>query len=326
MAVFLTYGLGLGIAMQFTQYISVYALINNWWESKRGTMSGIVNGAGGIGQVIFLPLATWLLVAMDFKSAIILLAIILFVMAVLPQFIFVRNHPEQMGLRIDGGVVGELKTEKPKKYYFSSFEWQVKDAIRTYQLWFIILSWGAGTWAFISLTVFGFTHLTNQGFSTAMVATAMGAMGLTTIIGSLGAGICVDHFGPRIVLVMSKVLLAIGYGLFMTVPNIPLLWVTIVILGIATGMNTPAVVTMIPSYFGNKNYAAIQGSVMWLLSIISAASPLVSGWLADKTGNYTTTFAISLVIALVGAVLAGAAKPPVVPAHYVEKEKPIQAL
>ncbi|GLC87646.1 MFS transporter [Lysinibacillus piscis] len=319
----LTYGVGLGIAMIFTQNIGVFTLINNWWEAKRGVMTGIVNGAGGVGQLLFLPLITWLLVIMDFKGAILTMTVILFVIGVLPQFIFIKNTPEQLGLQKDGGIVGVEKAVKPKKYYFSPVDWHVKDAIRSFPLWCIVLSWGASTWAFLTLTVFGFTHLTNQGFSNTFVATAMGAMGIMTIIGSVGAGMLVDRYGPRIILISSKVLLAIGYALFITASSTYTLWMTIIFLGIATGMNTPAVSTMIPSYFGNKNFAAIQGSVIWVLSFVSAASPLVSGWLADKTGSYTAAFTVTLVIILVGVVLAWAAKPPAVPTHYVEKKQPI---
>lgn len=315
----LTYGLGLGIAMIFTQNIAIFTLINNWWETKRGTMVGIVNGAGGVGQLIFLPLITWLLMVTDFKNAILIMAVILFIIGVLPQFIFIRNHPEQMGLQKDGGSASNVKEKPKKRYYFSPFDWNVKDAVRSYQLWFIVLSWGASTWAFLTLTVFGFTHLTNKGFSATFVATAMGAMGITTIIGSLIAGMFVDRFGPRIVLVLSKVFLAIGYALFISVSSTEMLWVTIVILGFATGMNTPAVSTMIPSYYGNKNFAAIQGSVIWVLSLISAASPLVSGWVADKTGSYNTAFTITFVIIVIGIVLAWAAKPPAIPTRYSEE-------
>lgn len=316
----LTYGLGLGIAMIFTQNIAVFTLVNNWWEAKRGAMVGIVNGAGGVGQLVFLPMITWLLVVTDFKTAILIMAVILFIVGVLPQFIFVRNHPEQMGLQKDGGLASTVKVEKPhKRYYFSPVDWKVKDAIRSFPLWCIVLSWGASTWAFLTLTVFGFTHLADKGFSTSLVATAMGAMGITTIIGSLIAGMVVDRFGPRIVLILSKVFLALGYALFISVSSTELLWVTVIILGFATGMNTPAVSTMIPSYYGNKNFAAIQGSVIWVLSLVSAASPLVSGYVADKTGSYNLAFTISLVIIAVGIVLAWLAKAPAVPKHYSEE-------
>ncbi|MCT6925207.1 hypothetical protein [Metasolibacillus sp.] len=51
-------------------------------------------------------------------------------------------------------------------------------------------------------------------------------------------------------------------------------------------------------------------------------SPLISGWIADKTGSYNASFAVTFVVIVVGIVLALAAKPPVVPAHYADKELP----
>jgi|GEM_PF-2260797 len=319
----LTYGVGLAIGMVFTSFLSIFAIVNNWWEARRGLHTGIVNGAAGIGSAVFVPLIAWMLATYGWKQAIIYSAVILLVLGVIPQWILFRDRPEEKGQKMDGGVIALNEYTKTKSYYFSPVDWDVKDALRTYQLYFILLAWCGMTWGFISVIIFAFTHLTNIGLSLAQVSSIQGAMGVFTVIGSLVTGYLVDRFGPRPMLVITSLTNALGIILLIVTKSAAIAWAYSVVLGFGIGMTVPCVIPMIASYYGNKNFGAIQGSVMWILSATSGICPLVMGMIADKIG-YTSGFAIGAVVCIIGGVLAWVSKPPTVPARYSERKQEVQ--
>ena len=43
---------------------------------------------------------------------------------------------------------------------------------------------------------------------------------------------------------------------------------------------------LVGQFFGRKNYGSLRGGVTMIQSIMSAVSPLLTGWLADKQGDY----------------------------------------
>jgi MFS family permease len=321
----LTYGVGLAIGLVFTSFLSIFAIVNNWWVTRRGLHTGIVNGAGGLGSAIFVPLIGWMIVSFGWKSAMIYSGMIILIFAVIPQWILFRDRPQDMGLEPDGGIK-DKKEERQKYYYFSPVDWNVKDALKTYQLWFIMLAWCGLTWGFISVIIFAYTYLMGKGLSLAEVGTIQGAMGIFTVIGSIITGLLVDRFGPRKMLILACLVNAAGIIILVLADSIFMYWSYSIILGFGVGMTTPCVIPMIASYFGNKNFGGIQGSVLWLTAATAGLCPLVMGIIADKSG-YVTGFLIGAAICLVGGVLAFAAKPPKVPKKYLDQtdEIPIQS-
>ncbi|MEH7495459.1 MFS transporter [Neobacillus niacini] len=321
-----TYGVGLAIGLVFTSFLSIFAIVNNWWVSKRGLHTGIVNGAGGLGSAIFVPLVGWMIVSFGWKSAMIYSGIIILVLAVIPQWIFFRDRPQDMGLEPDGGKVDKIEDGKPKNYYYSPVDWNVKDALKTFQLWFIMLAWCGLTWGFISVIIFAYTYLMGKGLTLAQVGSIQGVQGIFTIIGSVITGLLVDRFGPRKMLITACLVNAAGIIILVLADSLAMYWTYTIILGLGVGMTTPCVIPMIASYFGNKNFGAIQGSVLWLTAVTAGICPLVMGYIADKTG-YVNGFLIGAVICLVGGILAWAAKPPKVPTTYnnIKDENFIQA-
>ncbi|MGG4198493.1 MFS transporter [Peribacillus frigoritolerans] len=310
-----TYGIGLAIGMVFTSFLSIFAIVNNWWVGKRGLHTGIVNGAAGIGAAIFVPLMAWMIASFGWQNAMIYSGLIILVFAVIPQWIFFRDRPEDMGLTADDGVV----EEKAKKYYFSPVDWKTKDAIRTHQLWFVMLAWCGLTWAFMSVTLFAYTYLLGKGLSLGQVSAIQGGMGLFTVLGSLIAGLLVDKFGPRKILILTSIVNTAGILILIMANSVPMLWVYSLVLGLGVGMTNPCVIPMIASYYGNKNFGAIQGSVQWLLGLTAGLCPIVMGFIADQTKDYTTGFTIGIAVCGIAALLAWAAKPPKAPAHYYEE-------
>ena len=136
----LVYGVAVSFSMLFNDQLACFAAVNNWWDRRRGEQGGYVQALGALGGVVFPPFVTWLFLTFSWKTSLIIMAILLMLITAIPQMIFMRDHPSEMGLEMDGGPAPEktAKAKKAKKIYEgykSPIDWEIKDAVRSPQLW-----------------------------------------------------------------------------------------------------------------------------------------------------------------------------------------------
>ena len=308
----LSQGIAIAIISQFTVMLPMYAIINNWWLTKRGTNAGLVNGLGGLGGLIFVPILAWLLVTYGWKVSLIVMSIVVLLFATLPQWFLFRNHPSEKGQEIDNGVVPNKKENEKTNtnLYISPIDWTVKDAIRTPQIWVVMLIFGAVTATFIASTYYGFLHLRNMGVSVLVASSIQGSLGVFTAISSILTGFLIDRLGARKLIIAACLLNGIGIILLIFSSTPIIAWVYAIVFGLATGIMLPCVTTIIASYYGAKNYAAIQGSAQWILSICASLTPLIAGIIADATGSFQSVFIFSGALCFIALIFAIMLKPP----------------
>ncbi|MCW7991429.1 MFS transporter, partial [Streptomyces platensis subsp. clarensis] len=91
-------GLGSGsMALAFAATVT-----NRWFVARRGLVTGILTAAGASGQLIFLPLLSWLVEHHGWRPAAVTVA--LAALAVVPfVWLLLRDHPADVGLAPYGG-------------------------------------------------------------------------------------------------------------------------------------------------------------------------------------------------------------------------------
>lgn len=316
----LVYGIAVGFSMMFNDQLACFAVVNNWWDRRRGEQGGYVQSMGALGGVVFPPLIAILFMKCSWKMSLIIMAVLLVVITALPQWFLMKDYPSDMGLEIDGGtqdISDEKNTAGTKKHsgklYQSPIDWDVKDAIRTPQIWFIGLAWGAVTFGYCAMMFFGITHMVMNGFGEVQAASMVGLFSLFIMTGSFLLSRITDRINPRISLFLIGALCGLGYLLFdiATVRHsMPLLIVALIFAGMPDGPVISAVMNGICSFYGPKNYPALQPYCNIVLTIVASASSLVCGSVLAKTGSLSGAYYISIIIAMIFAVGALFLKPP----------------
>ncbi|WP_193708406.1 MFS transporter [Alkalibaculum sporogenes] len=324
----LLYGIGVSFSMLFNDYLGIFAIVNNWWEKKRGTHTGIVNAAGAFGGVVFPIIIALILKNYGWKVALYSMAAMLFFISVLPQLLWYRNFPSQLNLQVDNGF--EEKEENSKRImlsskYFSPVNWETKDALKTPQIWIVIFMWSGLVFTYIAVMYFSITHLVMNGMDAVTASTILGAINFIAMIVSLLAGRLIDKLGPKTTLVAVCIFSTIGSLLILIVKNVVTGWIFAAVYGLSVGALVPCVATIIPSYYGTKNYPHIQGSVQWILAISSGLAATGIGIIIDKTGSLIPAFFVAAGVSAIAVILALTLKPPVLlEKHLLELNKETQ--
>lgn len=102
---FLLWGLLLGCGTGLTALVLGAMVANRWFTTNRGLVVGLFAASTATGQLIFLPVAAWMIETMGWRYAVIPVFIACVVIALLAT-LFMRDHPGSIGLRAFGEPAG----------------------------------------------------------------------------------------------------------------------------------------------------------------------------------------------------------------------------
>lgn len=313
----LVYGIAVSFSMLFNDQLACFAVVNNWWDKRRGEQGGYVQALGGLGGVVFPPIIALLFMNFSWKMSLIIMAVLLVAITALPQWFLMKDHPSQMGLEVDGGAVDETKAkakkEVKKNFYQSPVDWDVKDAVATPQVWVMGITWGGVTFGYCAVMYFGITHMMMNGFDQLKASSLIAALSLFIMVGSLLLSRITDRIPPKISLFLISLLCGIGYLVFdigVTHNSVPIIILGMALAGLPDGPILSAIMNGICSYYGSKNYAAIQPYCNVVLTIIASVSSIVCGAVLTKSGSLSGAYYISAAFAVIVAFAALALRPP----------------
>ena len=285
-----------------------------WFVRRRALAMSLLTTSIGIGLTI-LPLAVALAIAAGgWRTGWLVLAVIVVVFGVVPQWFLLVRAPEDLGLRPDGdgavprtaaGAGGARAADAAGEIAFTRAQ-----AARTPALWLvmaytlIVFSIQAGVslhWA---------PHLVERGISPTITATIVGAFSLAIAFSSIVFGYAGDRVPVRATLAASAALMALGAMAMGAASGPPLGYAASVLFGAGVG----GILTMPPvalaSYFGRAHFGAIRGMALPAQVVGQAGGPLLAGALHDLTGSYASGLTTFAALSLLAAAVAMATPTP----------------
>lgn len=97
------WGIVLGLGTGMTALVLGAVVANRWFDQRRGLVLGLLTASSATGQLVFLPLAAWLIDRFGWRYAITPVFISCLVVAIL-AFCFIRNRPQDLGLTAFGAA------------------------------------------------------------------------------------------------------------------------------------------------------------------------------------------------------------------------------
>lgn len=293
----LTYGVLVGISA--SAFIApMIATTTGWFETQRSLAVSLVSLGIGVAPMTMSPLVAWLLSTQDWRTAMLIVGLLAWVVLV-PAAFLVRRPPA-----LAAAAPGAIPAES------GSTIRTLREAFRSPQ--FIVLS-----------LVFFACCAAHSGPIFHMVSYAIfcgvGPLAAVSIysvegIGGLGGrvllGVAADKFGVKPVLIAGLLVQALAIGTYIYVRELKEFYALALIFGAAYGGVMPLYAVLAREYFGQAIMGTVFGAITMVSSIGMAAGPLLGGWLYDTYGAYTWLFAGSCAVGL-GAVAIALAFPPV---------------
>ena len=271
------------------------ALLARWFRRRRATVMGLNSAGASMGGLLLVPFAMYLLQATNWRLTWAVLGLVILVLAVPVAFIFIREHPSQMGLRPDGDPEPpdeqEPVTRDRARGPLEVERWV--DSFRSAPFWQLSISYLiCGSTTFI-LTFHFVPYAIERGFSPLLAATVFGVMSGLNVFGAIGAGALADRFGRKNLLALVYFLRGCAYMLLLFVPGVAALWAFAIVAGFSWWATAPLTSSLTADVYGVRTLGTVSGVSFLFHQIGGAGSVLLAGVLYDVTGSYTLPFAIA---------------------------------
>ena len=299
---FITYSLllSLGIGAVF---VVPTAIVSRWFDRKRGLALGISGASSGLGMVMMAPLATFLIVNIDWRTAYIVIGLIALAV-ILPLSSLLKGEPSDVGELLDGSK--NDSTIKQSKEQYTRI-----NPIPLYKIFGSRGSWPVFfIWAFFGCCFFFvFTHLVphilDRGFSSGEAASVVSTMGAAAIAGRILMGVASDRLGRKKVAASAAFLQFAAMLWMIWSQELWMFYAFAIVYGFAYSGFASSMAALISDVFGLSRIGTVFGALEVSFGIGSAFGPIIGGLVFDITGSYYMAFMIMALSMFSATLLVG---------------------
>lgn len=310
-------GLVIGSANAVGGPIPVQAAVTFWFVRRRSLALAVVLSGGSLGGVLVAPILEhvvastggnwrygwWLIAALG-------------LVAVCASFLFVHDRPEAIGQQPDGlspvaGSLEPLPAPAPAPgVYVTDEAWTLGQVMHAPAFWLVMACAAGFSAAFILFLGLGVLQMRDLGYSTETAAYLMSAAVAVGLVAHMVTGYLGDRIDPKLLWIGALACQGAGIALLAHASNPPLLYASVVCLGIGGSSAMVCMVTMLGNWFGPRAYAGVFGVASAVQSTLGAAAPIVAGYWYDRTGSFAAVFYTTAAMCAAGAVTLLGLKPP----------------
>lgn len=290
-AFFLLPIVGMGaLAVTWTQ------LLNLWFVRNRGLALAIGLSGTGITAALAPSLFGWGIANWGWQAPFVMMAAVNLVLGIPLTLVWFRL-PAAKATHA-GDAAGQ------EQAVLAQSGMTFREALASPKLWICNLSLSLVVAAVVGLVTSTVPMLRDKGLSAADAAQVFGFFGIALIVGRLVVGYLLDRLWPPGVAAISMALPAAGALIFLSgSTDLALLGAAAALAGLGAGAEFDVAAFLIARYFGLKDYARIFGLHQGLITVASAAAPLVFAAMFSATGSYTAMLTSCAIGAAFGAVL-----------------------
>jgi MFS family permease len=281
---------------------SAVPLIARWFDKHRGLVMGIAGAAMSAGQLVMIPLATWLTLTLGWRQSYIWLGLGLVVLILPLGAALLRNDPRDKGLEPYGAA--PTASMPHGSFLPSDGRVSITEAAQVPAFWLLV-----GSYFICGYTSSGLVgthlipHAVEHGFSEMAAAQALGVMGATSILGAIASGWICDRFGRKGPLAWYYLFRGLSLLFLLVVWDVPSLHLFAAILGLNWFSTVPPTTTLTANIFGRHSVGELSGWIFLAHQVGAALAASLGGWIHDLTGSYAWAFISAALLAFVAAGL-----------------------
>ena len=266
--------------------VVIATVLNSWFDRRRGLALSLAFNGATCGGIVLVPLLLTLSDSIGFRSAM-LAGTMAMVVLVLPVVVIFTGWPADASLVSAGrssGVAGHSR----------------KALLANAAFWTMVLPIAIALLAQMGFIIHQVTFL-EPLIGRASAGLAVTIMAAMAVVGRLSLGLFVDRLDPRLACAASMTSQAAALFVLVQSTSPTALLVCCAIYGFSIGNMITFPPLIIQREIGAAAFAAAMGLGTSISGVVSAFGPGIIGLVRSFTGNYTSAFAICVMLDLVAA-------------------------
>jgi MFS family permease len=283
---YLFIGVLVGLGVSLNGMVPGSALLSRWYRERLSTAIGIAFSAIGVGTIVFVPLAQYLIGEHGWRLAYRILGGAM--LAVVPVVLLLPWRRFAAG---DAQIRHDARQRKAGE------GWTPLGALRTPVFWGLAAVFFFTATGMFSVMVQLVAFFIESGISPITAATAYGILGLLSAVSVMSSGLLSDRFGYRQTVTASFAATFTGMGLLFLMslyPSALLLAAFVVLFGFSMGTRGPIVSSVSARYFAGAHVATIYGTIYAANALGAGFGAWLGGLLHDLTGGYRVGIGVSM--------------------------------
>jgi len=296
-------------------FFPINVALIHWFERKRARALSSVQFGFALGGIA-MPVVAWSLATFGWRPTAFASGVVIIVLG-FPLSLVMRRRPEDFGERVDGEpapspaeTAGADPQPAPPDRDFTA-----REALRTPAFWLLALGHGFALFVVSAVNVHAITHM-KEGLQYSLEAASLVIL-LQTLsqLGGVVTGWFVgDRYDKRMLSAACMFLHMAGLLSLTYALNHAMVVAYAITHGFAWGLRGPFMQAIRADYFGRSAIGMILGLSFMIVVLGQIGGGMISGILADATGNYRMGFTVVALLAGLGSVFFLLAKKPALPA------------
>lgn len=289
----LAYGLISGLGLSIVGLGQVAANIAAWVPpQQRGRAIGVAFAGTGLGSLIFVPMSTFLIAHLGWRSSYLFLSAICFFVLIPVMWAFLRKPPADA-------------TRPPSAHGADSKPSRRRDLLRDPLFWVLMLISLNALGPLRALTVHQIAYMRYVGISRETASFYVGLAGFLTAWTYVGWGYVSDRFGRVWAFGLGALSLGLAVGVLLVMnvwPMVGLLPLYALFYALGEGTRSSQTTALASDIYQSSGLGLINGMVGAMFGLGAAIGPWMVGFLKDRTEVYTFGWIGVLVMVTISAV------------------------
>lgn len=257
-------------------------VVATWFDKNVGKALGIMTSGVGVSGLM-IPLIVWLIDALTWRYALIILGAGMAVIGV-PLSMIIRDRPEDCGDVPDGKTANqvnlsiELEEEKSRLTF--------AEALRSRAFLFLAINEFFRMMATTAVLTHIMPYLGLSGIPRATAGFIASAIPLLSIAGRFGVGWLADLLDKRYTMAVGLVFLSGGLLTFYFLDNGWAIWPFLILFSIGFGSTVVVRGALLSQYFSRHHFSRLLGLIMGAGAVGGIIGPTMAGWIFDLTNTY----------------------------------------
>jgi MFS family permease len=288
--IYFLYGLLTSFGLAAASPVLATSIVGRWFTHNRGLAMSVATSGSAFGQLLIVPVATWIMLATSWQMTYRVLAVALLAVAVPLSAIFLRDAPR--------AAVAAGKAPPPEDGL------TLRDAIEHPAFWILAFGFVVCGWTMAFPNTHFLAYADDMGMSVLHAANTISITAIFSILGSVLLGLAADRFRRTSVLAVTYALRGLAFLLLLLLPAGNLLYVYGLVLGISWTATTPLTAAIAADRYGPKNLGFIFGTLFTFMNLGFGFGSLLGGVIFELTGGYQFALLVNVTLGVAAAIAA----------------------